>query len=78
MLATQQDKGMEPLSSSMKIRLCPRRVWVGNQAEFPGPWLSCMETEMPQQVKNWLSHLKDGKEVGGESKREKELLPLNN
>lgn len=50
---------------------------VGNQAEFPGPWFSGMETEMPQQVKNWLFHLKDGKK-GGESKREKELLPLNN
>lgn len=56
----------------------------GNQAEFPGPWLSGMEIKMPQQVKNWLFHLKDGKKGekmerrGRKSKREKELLPLNN
>lgn len=43
----------------------------GNQAEFPGPWLSCMETEMPQQVKNWLFHLKDGKEGGKKQERER-------
>lgn len=42
----------------------------GNQAEFPGLWLSGVETGMPQQVKNWLFHLKDGKK--GEKKQERE------
>lgn len=43
-----------------------------------------MEIKMPQQVKNCLFHLKDGKKGekmerrGRKSKREKELLPLNN